>query len=75
MNAPDENRKKTLATRRSMAYMLLACSIAAFFCSAGFAWAFRDWSLAGFFLAVAIAAAGMSAVFWPEQPQGGPPPL
>jgi hypothetical protein len=66
VNVPDETRKKSLATRRSMAYMLFACSVIAFFLSGGFAWAFRDWSLAGFFLAVALAAGGMSAVFWPD---------
>ena len=54
---------------RALAILLLACSLLAVLLAAAFAWALRNASLAGFFLAVGIASAAFALLFWPDPPR------
>lgn len=57
------------STDRALSFLLLACSLLAMLLAGAFTWALRNASLAGFFLAVAIASAAFALLFWPDPPR------
>jgi hypothetical protein len=56
-----------MANSSRISVLMIVCAVAALALGGFFAFAFRAWSLTGFFFAIAIAAGGIASLFWPTE--------